>query len=136
MSNSETATKIYEAFGRGDVAFILDQLDDEVAFEQWSDNSSQAAGVPWMTPRTGPAGAGEFFAYVGANMEITDFQVLDLLASDRQVVVEVVIEAKLLATGASYRDEELHLWSFDEAGKVTRLRHYTDTAKHIAAASA
>jgi len=33
-----------------------------------------------------------------------------------------------------YRDEEMHLWTFDANGKVIRLRHYTDTAKHIQAA--
>jgi uncharacterized protein len=35
--------------------------------------------------------------------------------------------------GGHYRDEEIHLWTFDDAGKVVRLRHYVDTAKHIAA---
>ena len=130
------SAKIYEAFGTGNVPFILEQLADDIAFESWTDNSSQNAEVPWMAPRTGPAQVAEFFQFVGANMEITDFQVLDLLGSERQVVAEVVIEAKLTSTGASYRDEELHLWTFDEAGKVSRMRHYTDTAKHIAAASA
>jgi hypothetical protein len=28
----------------------------------------------------------------------------------------------------------MHLFTFNAEGKVTRLRHYTDTAKHIAAA--
>jgi ketosteroid isomerase-like protein len=32
------------------------------------------------------------------------------------------------------RDEEIHLWTFNDAGQVVRLRHYTDTAKHMAAA--
>lgn len=36
--------------------------------------------------------------------------------------------------GGYYRDEELHLWTFDAAGKVVRMRHYVDTAKHIRAA--
>jgi hypothetical protein len=43
-----------------------------------------------MTPRHGRAGLAEFFDYV-ATMEIQDLQVLDMLASDRQVVVEVQI---------------------------------------------
>jgi ketosteroid isomerase-like protein len=51
-----------------------------------------------------------------------------------QVVAEIVIEANL-PNGGHYRDEELHLWTFDEDGKITRLRHYVDTAKHIAADS-
>ncbi len=47
---------------------------------------------------------------------------------------EIVIEATVPG-GGRYRDEEMHLWSFDADGKINRLRHYTDTAKHIAAAS-
>jgi hypothetical protein len=43
-----------------------------------------------MTPRHGRAGLAEFFDYV-ATMVIQDLQVLDMLASDRQVVVEVQI---------------------------------------------
>jgi len=30
----------------------------------------------------------------------------------------------------------MHLWTFNDAGKVIRLRHYTDTAKHLQAADA
>jgi hypothetical protein len=56
--------------------------------------------------------------------------VLDLLASDRQVGAEVRIVTD------SYTDEELHLWTFGDDGLVTRLRHYVDTAKHIAAMDA
>jgi hypothetical protein len=44
------------------------------------------------------------------------------------------IEFTVKATGNRLRDEELHLWTFDDAGRVTALRHYVDTAKHIAAA--
>ena len=38
------------------------------------------------------------------------------------------------STGGHYRDEEMHLWTFDAAGRVIRLRHHTDKAKHIRAA--
>ena len=50
------------------------------------------------------------------------------------MAAEIVIEAHL-PNGGSFRDEELHLWTFDDDGKVSRLRHYVDTAKHTAAAS-
>ena len=44
------------------------------------------------------------------------------------------VEAKLPGCGGrSYRDEEVHLWTFNADGKVARLRHYLDTAKHIQA---
>jgi uncharacterized protein len=38
-----------------------------------------------------------------------------------------------LATGGRMRDEELHLWRFDADGRICGMRHYVDTAKHIAA---
>ena len=47
-----------------------------------------------------------------------------------KVAVEIVFDATLPG-GTPYRDEEIHLWRFDEQGKVAGLRHYTDTAKHI-----
>ena len=122
---------IYEAFGRGDIDFILDQVADDCAWESWLDNHGQKAGIPAMTPRHGRAGVAEFFAYV-ATMEIQDFQVLDMLASDRQVVVEVQISIALPG-GGSVTDEELHLYSLNDAGKISRMRHYVDTAKQIKA---
>jgi len=122
---------IYEAFGRGDIDFILDQVADDCAWESWLDNHGQKAGIPPMTPRHGRAGVAEFFAYV-ATMEIQAFQVLDMLASDRQVVVEVQISIALPG-GGSVTDEELHLYSLNDAGRISRMRHYVDTAKQIKA---
>jgi ketosteroid isomerase-like protein len=120
---------IYEAFGRGDIDFILDQIAEDCAWESWLDNHGQKAGIPPMEPRQGRAGVAEFFAYVGT-MQIQDFQVLDMLAGDRQVVVEVQISIAM-ADGGSVTDEELHLYSLNDEGKVSRMRHYVDTAKQI-----
>ena len=75
-----SAVAIYEAFGRGDVPAILDRLADDVLWEHWADWTPHAAGVSWLRPRTGRAGAAEFFGIVGT-WTIRDFQVLDLLAS-------------------------------------------------------
>jgi ketosteroid isomerase-like protein len=132
--NAATVTDIYAAFGRGDVPAILDRLADDVAWESWADNHAQRAGVPWLRPQTGRDGAAAFFAAI-AGWEIRDFQVHRLLAADDAVVAEVSIDA-VTDAGSPVRDEELHLWSFGANGRVTRFRHYVDTAKHIAAARA
>ena len=134
MSNHlATVGAIYEAFGKGDISTILSHMAEDVQWEQWADNSAQNAGVPWLAPRQGKAGVLAFFQVLGG-MPIKDFQVLDMMAGSNQVAVEFVIEAEVPSTGGHYRDEEMHLWTFDESGKVSRLRHYTDTAKHLAAA--
>jgi ketosteroid isomerase-like protein len=74
-----------------------------------------------------------FFGYV-AGCTVHDFQVLDVIAGVRQVVAQIVIDVEY-PNGGRYRDEELHLWTFGDDGKIVALRHYVDTAKHIAAAS-
>ena len=133
MSNLSTVKGIYEAFGKGDVPAIIDVLADDVEWEAWEANSAVNAGVPWMTPRHGKQEVVHFFE-TAAQMEIVDLQVLSMLQGGNQVAVEFVLEANLPAWGGGhYRDEEMHLWTFNEDGKVIRLRHYIDTAKHIAA---
>jgi ketosteroid isomerase-like protein len=123
---------LYEAFGRGDLPAILGMLADDVQFDaDWSDNQAQRAGVEHMTPRRGLAQATDFFALV-ASWQIDEFQVLDLMGSGHQVAAEVRA-AFTLPNGGRFLDEEVQLWTFDRAGKVKRLRHYVDTAKHIAA---
>jgi uncharacterized protein len=128
----DAVRSLYEAFGRGDILAILPLLSEDVRWEHWADSFAHRAGVPWLEPRIGRDGVAEFFRIVG-EFQIAEFSVLDITASDSQVVAEVMIDATTPA-GGRYRDEELHLWSFDNAGKICRVRHYVDTAKHIAAA--
>jgi ketosteroid isomerase-like protein len=134
MSNNlQTIRNIYEAFGKGDVPFIINCLADDVQWEQWAGNTAQDAGVPWMKGGQGKEAVIGFFETLG-QLVIKDFRVLSLMGNVNQVAAEFVIEAEIPATGGHYRDEEIHLWTFDDAGKIIRLRHYLDTAKHIAAA--
>jgi uncharacterized protein len=128
-----TVKSIYEAFSQRNIPAIIDHLSEKVQWEQWADNSTQRAGVPWMQARKGKEGAQEFFMAL-ANLRIVDFQVLSLMGNENQVAAEIIVEADVPAAGSHFRDEEMHLWTFDEQGKVIRLRHYLDTAKHIAAA--
>ncbi len=132
--NLDTVKQIYAAFGRGDVATILETLADDVAWEAWADNSAVKAGVPWLTARRGKAGVAEFFGVLASTMVVRRFEVLAILDGGDRVAAEFEIEFDVPSTGGHCRDEELHLWSFDDAGKVVRLRHYADTAKHIRAA--
>jgi ketosteroid isomerase-like protein len=131
-TTSQAAIKdIYDAFGRGDIPAILDKIAPDCRWESWENNRAQRQGVPTLQPRTGPAGVAQFFAAV-AELDIHDFGILDILAGERQVAVEFVIDFSTPAGGRS-RDEELHLWTLDDHQQITRLRHYVDTAKHIAA---
>jgi ketosteroid isomerase-like protein len=135
MSNIATVQSIYEAFGRGDVPAILDKLSDNVSWDAWEgDNTAQDAGVPWVLRRSGREGVMEFFQAVAEGLEFHRFEPTNLLEGGNQVVATIAFEATAKATGERFQDEEIHLWTFGADGKVTSMRHYIDTAKHIKAA--
>lgn len=48
MSNLETVKAIYEAFGKGDIPFILSCLAENLAWEKWHSNHAQTSSVPYM----------------------------------------------------------------------------------------
>lgn len=126
-----TVQGIYEAVGRGDIAAILSVLAEDVQWEHWEDNSAVKAGVPWLQARQGRDGAAAFFGVLATQLQVRDLRVVSMMASDTQVAVAFVIEADVPATGRRLKDEEMHLWTFNAEGHVSRFRHYTDTAKHI-----
>jgi ketosteroid isomerase-like protein len=124
------AADVYAAFGRGDVPAILDRLAPDVAWDAFPD--SWAAGLEHLRPRRGPAEVGDFFAILAA-WKVVAFDVVSIVGDDRSAVARIASEFELPGGGA-LRDEELHLWVLDDAGRVTEFRHYVDTAKHLAAA--
>ena len=90
--------------------------------------------VPWLLPRRGHDEVSEFFEIVSAwNYE--RFEVLDMLASDTQVAVEIRMTAEL-PNGNRIDEEVIHLWTFRPDDKVIEPRRMLDTAANIKAARA
>jgi len=133
QKNIDAVQAIYAAFGRGDIPEILEALADDVAWESWRHNFAQEAGVPWMKALKGRRAVGEFFRVI-SEFNFTKFNVLSVLAGGDQVAAEVEVAAEVPTTGGSFAEEEMHLWTFNDRGQVTRFRHYLDTAKHMAVA--
>lgn len=135
MTLTERMQQIYAAFGRGDVAYILEQLDPAVRWEDWGEpNSAQRAGVPWLQPRTGRAGVQEFFQVIG-QWKFHQFSVLSIMEGQNQVAAEIELEIEMPG-GSRFREKEIHLTTFGPDGLVTRFRHYGDWGTHIEAAAA
>jgi uncharacterized protein len=129
MDHIATVKDIYAAFGRGDIAAILDHMADDVEWDPGA-TSGREAGVPWLAHRTGRDGVAGFFA----SLEPLEFPLLDqhtFLSNDHQVVAIISLEARARATGHAIAEEEVHLWTFDDAGLVSGFQHFVDTAKHI-----
>jgi len=134
MSNADTVKQIYEAFGRGDVPFIIGQLAPEVAWDHWPyGNGAQDAGVAYMQERKGADNVIGFFQAAGETLDISRFEVQGVHADGDVVIAQFLIESTNRATGKSFVDEEVHIWEFGPDGKVVKFRHVIDTAKHVAA---
>lgn len=100
------------------------------AVDRWPDNFAQRA-------RTFPAapsrpGAGRRVLRHDRQLDGPRLRRARRPGTGRQVVAECGPHSRCPG-GGRFADEELHLWTFNDAGKVTRLRHHCDTAKHIAA---
>jgi ketosteroid isomerase-like protein len=133
MSNSQTVQSIYEAFGRGDIPAILDNLADDVRWEHWPDgNGGACRGVPWLQPRSSREEVPGFFEALGA-LEFHEFRPSELIESNDRVLALIEVDLAVKETGHRFRDSEIHLWTFGEDGKVSEFRHYVDTAKHVEA---
>jgi ketosteroid isomerase-like protein len=132
MNILETTKEIYRAFGKGDVAFMLSKFSDDVVLEPWVTTAVESGKVPYYKARRGKAGAKEFYASMSA-VELKDFKVNGFMQGDNRVCVLVTIEFTVKASGIAVRDEELHLWTFDDQGQVIALQHFGDTAKHMEA---
>lgn len=122
-SNVATVSAMYAAFGRGDIPAILEHLSDSVEWEY----GVPSTDVPWLQPRHGRAAAGGFFEALRA-LEFHRFEVTAVVESGDLVIALCNVEATVIATGKRFVEEdEVHLWRFDEEGKVARFRHRADT---------
>lgn len=124
MNNKDTVLGIYESFDKGDIPAIIEQLADDVNWEKWKDNYAQKADVPYLRSQTGKSGVADFFVAV-EDLGVKKIDILSVLEGGNQIAVELEIET------SKFNDEEIHLWTFNDEGKVTRFRHYIDTAKQI-----
>ena len=123
-ANIKTIMGVYEAFGRGDVATIVDAVTDDV------DWAAEAAGTaaPWYGVRHGKDAVANFFAEFGSTMEVEEFTPVSIAASDTDVLTVVRFRARSRATGKTGAMDLHHYFTFRD-GKIAYYRGTEDTAQ-------
>jgi uncharacterized protein len=117
-------TQVYEAFGRGEVAAILDAVTDDV---DWAAEATSAA-APWYGVRHGKDGVAEFFAAFGSAMEVEEFTPVSFAANDTDVHTVVRFRARSRSTGRTAAMDLHHFFVFRD-GKIAYYRGTEDTAQ-------
>ena len=126
----ESVERLYAAYGRGDVAAVLDELADDV---DWAAEASGTA-VPWWGPYKGRDAVPGFFAAIGSNVDVTEFELVAMTSNDADVVAIVRWAFTVKATGKTARMHMQHWFRFAD-GKIVFFRGSEDTAQSLAAFS-
>jgi ketosteroid isomerase-like protein len=126
--NLKIVKGIYEAFGTGDVAAILEVVDDEV---DWAAETTSDV-APWYGKATDKDGVAGFFAAIGGAVDVLDFEPLSFAANDDdEVMVRLRFAMKSKQTGREARMGLQHYWRLRD-GKVSVYRGTEDTAQTAA----
>ncbi len=123
----KTAQQIYADFGTGNIPGILDQVADDVVWEE----GAVDRGIPWLRPGRGKGHVAGFFEVVAREFDFSRFEVKQLFAAGSEVIVHCSVAAKIRSTGKSFEDGfEMHWWRFGDDGKVAGFRHVVDSHSH------
>jgi uncharacterized protein len=125
--NLATVQAVYAAFGRGDIPAILEQVTDDVDWGPALDPAVDASSVPFLAQLRGRQQVPRFFQGIQA-MDYESFEPRRLFASGNEVAVRVVQKLRVKSTGKRMVLEDMHHFTFDEAGRISRWRTFLDTA--------
>ena len=123
-ANIKTIMGVYEAFGRGDVAAILDAVTSDV---DWAAEADPAV-APWHGVRHGQEAVAAFFGEFGSTMEVEEFTPVSIAANDTDVLSVVQFRARSRATGKTAAMNLHHFFKFRN-GKIAYYRGTEDTAQ-------
>ncbi len=127
----DTVLGIYDAFGRGDVGHILEQLSDDIVWDQ----GLRSMELPYLQAGVGKGHVMSFFQALATNLEFTTFEPQAPCSSDDTVMVAVREAGRNIVTGKEIpEDLAVHIWTFGPDGDVVSFRHVGDFAVHEAAA--
>lgn len=122
-NNATNVANMYEAFGRGDIPYILGHLADDC---QWI-----GAGEGFL-PQGGTYTGNDtvnFFMKLGAATEFTSFNPTSINAiNENEVVAFGNMTGVSKATGKVSSSDWVMHWKFNEAGKVVYYQDFFNTA--------
>lgn len=121
-SSIEFIKGIYGAFGRGDVAAVLDAFADDV---EWH----EAEGMPYGgVYRSGAAVLQNVFGPISEDVEGFAVTPEEFIGSGDTVAVVVRYTGTGKVTGNTLNEPVVHVWELRD-GKLARFRQFIDTVK-------
>jgi ketosteroid isomerase-like protein len=130
QQNLQKVKDLYAAFGRGEIAVILDALTEDVA---WTATTPWNAGSS-TTKFTGKAGAQQFFNELAQQFAMKAFEPQEF-ASSGDLVVALGRLSGGPKSGSETVDAEWAMAFWFRGDKVAKFTEYSDPTKGISAFS-
>ena len=126
---TEVIQQAYAAFGRRDIAAILEMLTDDV---DWRFHAS--ASVPYGGRYTGKQQVQGWFSMLAESDDIQKFEPREFLAGPNHVTVIGWEQVRPLPNGKVFESDWVHVFTL-KGDKVSRWIGTADTAARVAAAN-
>jgi uncharacterized protein len=127
--NTQLVKDAYAAFGRGDIAAIVNMCDENV---EWHGVVGTEGVLPQSGVRHGQAAIAEFFKQVADSTDFLSFEPQEFVAQRDRVVVTGRYSARMKPSGHQYSSGWVMLFTIRN-GKITKFTEYSDSAQLIRA---
>lgn len=118
----KTVNKMYDAFSRGDIPYIISCLHKDVIWEVMGEPDIPHAGI-----YHGPNDVKAFFKQMDDDVEYTEFVPEHILENEHFVVSTGYMKGKVKATGKLFSSIWAMTSEFNEDGQVIHFRDCYDT---------
>jgi uncharacterized protein len=125
MSNANVTLvqSLYAAFGKGDIATIINGLAPDVDWQ----SGGRPQDFPTFGPRKGPQQVEDFFGIVAETNDFSEFAPREFYAADDKVFVLGHYAMTLRKNGRELASDWVHIFTI-RGGKVSGFREFLDTA--------
>ena len=130
QQDANTIRALYEAFGRGDIPFVLGALDSQVEWRE-ADNFIYADKNPYLGPGAVLEGV---FARIGGEWEWFKVSPDEVLDAGETIIGRGYYSGVYKQNGNEVRAQFAHFFTFRD-GKIVKFQQYTDTAQFLKATS-
>ena len=120
MTAQETVKALYDAFGKGNIPFILDHVSDKITWHDPCDPSI----VPFGGTHKNKQGFLEFFQQLGASTDTTLWEVNEFVSEENKVVATGRHGFRCKKTGKEAILDWAMVWHFENEVPVSGRSYY------------
>ena len=131
QDNVKIVQQHFAFFGQGNLPAALDMFAEDVDFLSPVTRNAPPE-ISWAKPRNNRGEVAAFFKELSEKVQVDQMETFWFTSQGDRVIVEGRNRGTVKSTGRSYEHDWVMVFTLHE-GKITRSRHYYDTAEISAA---